>query len=55
MSLVTLLVALIIVGAILYVVPMLPIDGTMKTIIKVVVIVAVLIWLLRNLAPNMMV
>jgi len=51
MDLVTVIIALIIVGAVLYVANLLPIDNTFKTIIKVVVVVAVAIWLLRGLAP----
>lgn len=46
-----LLIALIIVGAVLYLVTLLPIDGTVKKIIQVVAIVVVAIWLLRHLGP----
>lgn len=46
-----LLITLIIVGAVLYVVKLLPIDQTMKTVITVVAVVAVVIWLLRSYAP----
>lgn len=49
MDLVSLLIALIIVGAVLFVVNRLPIDGTIKLIIQVVAIVAILVWLLRGL------
>lgn len=51
MSLISLLIALIIIGAVLYIVGLLPIDGTVKRIIQVVAIVALVIWLLRNFAP----
>lgn len=51
MPLISLLVALIIVGAILYVVTLLPIDNTVKRIIQVVAIVAIVIWLLQRFAP----
>ena len=51
MDLVTILIALIVVGAIIYLAGLLPIDGTVKTIIKVVAIVALAIWLLRAFAP----
>ena len=44
-----LLIALIIVGAVLYLLQLVPIDGTIKTIIQVIVIVAVLIYVLRHL------
>lgn len=47
MSLIILIVILIIIGVALYLVnTVLPIDGKIKTIINVVVIVAVLLWLL---------
>jgi hypothetical protein len=45
-----LLIGLIIVGALLYILNLLPIDRTVKQIIYVIVIVIVLIYLLRNLA-----
>lgn len=45
-----LLIMLIIVGAVLYLMRLLPIDETFKTIIYVIVVVFVLIYLLRNLA-----
>jgi hypothetical protein len=44
-----LLIALIIVGALLYLANLLPIDPTMKRIIQVIVIVAVAIYVLRHL------
>jgi len=49
MSLIPLLIVLVIVGAVLYLLQLVPIDATVKTIIYVIVIVAVLIWLLRSL------
>lgn len=49
MDLITILIALIVVGAVLYVVTLLPIDGTIKRIIQVVAIVALAVWLLRAL------
>lgn len=45
-----LLIALIIVGAVLYLIRLLPIDATVKQIIYVIAIVLVLIYLLRHLA-----
>jgi hypothetical protein len=53
MNLVNVLIALIIVGALIYVAGLLPIDATVKTIIKVVAIVALVIWLLRGFAPSL--
>lgn len=49
MSLITLIIYLIVVGLILYLVGMLPIDAQIKQIINVVVIVALIIWLLQLL------
>lgn len=51
MDLVSIIIALILVGAIVYIAGILPIDSTFKTIIKVVAIIALAIWLLRALAP----
>lgn len=51
MDLITVIIALILVGAVIYVSNLLPIDSTFKTIIKVVVVVAVAIWLLRGFSP----
>ena len=53
MDLVTVIIALIIVGAIVYVVQVLPIDATFKTIAKVVAIVALVVWLLRGFGPSL--
>ncbi len=49
MGLVELLIALIIIGAVIYVVGLLPIDETVKRIAYVAVIVAVAIWVLKHL------
>ena len=49
MTLISLLIVLIIVGAGLYLLQTVPLDPTIKTIIRVVAVVAVLVWLLRNL------
>ena len=51
MDIVSILIALILIGALLYVLNMLPIDATVKTIIRVVAIVALVIWLLKAFAP----
>lgn len=51
MSIISVLIALIVVGAIVYIADLLPIDGTFKRIIQVVAIVAVVIWLLKAFAP----
>jgi hypothetical protein len=44
-----LVILLIVIGALLYLAQRLPIDATMKTIINVVVIVAVAVYALRHL------
>jgi hypothetical protein len=49
MSIIALVVVLILVGAGLYLVGVLPIDATIKTIIRVVVIVAACLWVLSEL------
>lgn len=51
MDLITVFIALILFGAGLYIVGLLPIDGTVKRIIQVVAIVALVVWLLRTFAP----
>lgn len=43
-----LIIALIILGALLYIVRLLPIDATIKVIINVVAIVLVCVWILRS-------
>ena len=50
---INLIILLILVGAVLYVVGVLPIDGTLKLIIRVIVIVAVAIYAIRLLAPQL--
>lgn len=53
MDLVSLLIVLIVVGAVVYVAGILPIDNTIKTIIKVVAVVALVVYLLRAFAPSL--
>ncbi len=48
---ISLLILLIIVGAALYIVSLLPIDPTIRTIITVIVVVACAIYALRLLGP----
>jgi len=50
-DLVQLLIALVIIGAVLYIVTLLPIDATIKRIIQVIAIVLVVIWALKELLP----
>ena len=50
MPLITLVITLIVVGILLYLVETyIPMDATLKTIIRVVVIIAVVLWLLQTL------
>lgn len=46
-----LLIALIIIGALLYLLQLLPIDATFKIAIRVIAIVVVAIWLLKEFWP----
>ena len=48
-SLIGILITLIIIGAILYIIQLLPIDAFIKNICYVVVVIFVLIWLLQML------
>ncbi len=47
MSLISLVIYLIVLGAVLYIVSLLPIDATIKKIINVVVILVVLLYVLQ--------
>lgn len=47
---ISLIIVLIIIGAALYLVGLIPMDATYMTIIRVVLIVAVIIYLLRHLS-----
>jgi hypothetical protein len=47
MSLVGLIVALVIIGVVLYLVNLLPMDATVKKILSVVVLLVVILWLLQ--------
>lgn len=50
-DLISLVIVLIIVGVLLWAVQQLPMDATIKTVIRVVVIAFVIIWLLQALVP----
>jgi len=52
MSLVSLSIVLLIFGAILYLVSLAPIDGTIKRVIHVIALLFLIIWVLRALAPS---
>ncbi len=47
MTLISLIVSLVVVGLILWLVSLLPIDGKIKNIINVVVLIVVILWLLQ--------
>jgi hypothetical protein len=47
-TLISIIVTLIVVGLLLYLIGLIPMDGTIKQIIRVVVIIAVIIWLLQS-------
>lgn len=47
-GLVSVVVALVVVGLVLYLIGLIPMDGTIKQIIKVVVLIAVIVWLLQT-------
>lgn len=53
MSIISLLIVLLLFGAVLYLVSLAPIDGTVKRIIQVVAIVFLIIWVLTKLAPSL--
>ena len=47
MSLISVIVALIVVGVLLYLINMIPMQGTIKSIINLVVVIVVVLWLLQ--------
>lgn len=51
--LITLVIALIVVGAIVFVIDHVPIDATFKLIVKVIAIVGFVVWLLMELRARM--
>jgi hypothetical protein len=53
-GLISIIVTLVVVGILLYLIELIPMDGTIKQIIRVVVIILVILWLLQTfglLAP----
>jgi uncharacterized membrane protein len=46
-ALIHIIVYLVIVGLVVYLIDLIPMDGTIKTIIRGIIIVAVVIWLLQ--------
>lgn len=47
-ALISIIVTLIVIGLLLYLIGLIPMDATIKQIIRVVVIIAVIIWLLES-------
>lgn len=47
-TLLSIIVTLIVIGLLLYLIGLIPMDGTIKQIIRLVVIIAVIIWLLQS-------
>ncbi len=47
-ALISIIITLVVVGLLLYLVDRIPMDGTIKTIIRVIVILMVIIWLLQQ-------
>lgn len=52
--LIHIIIALVVLGVVLWAIQQLPIDATIVTIIRVVAIIAVVLWLLRLIAPGAM-
>ena len=46
-SIIGVIVTLIVIGLVLYLIDLIPMDGTIKQIIRIIVIIAVVIWLLQ--------
>lgn len=47
-AIISIIVTLIVVGLLLYLVDLIPMDGAIKQIIRVIVIILVILWLLRS-------
>lgn len=52
MSLISIVVTLIVVGVVLYLVTLIPMDATVKKLINLVVVVAVILWLISVFLPG---
>jgi len=49
MSLITLIITLVILGFVLYILNLIPIDGTIKKIIQAVVVLFIVLWVIQQL------
>jgi hypothetical protein len=47
-GLISIIVSLIVIGLLLYLIDLIPMDGTIKQIIRIIVIIAVIVWLLQS-------
>jgi hypothetical protein len=46
-SIISIIVTLVVIGLVLYLIDLIPMDGTIKQIIRLIVIICVVIWLLQ--------
>jgi hypothetical protein len=46
-GLISIIVTLVVIGLVLYLIELIPMDGTIKQIIRVIIIIAVVVWLLQ--------
>jgi hypothetical protein len=46
-GLISIIIALVVIGLVLYLIDIIPMDGTIKQIIRLIIIIAVIIWLLQ--------
>ena len=47
-GLISIIVSLIVIGLLLYLIDLIPMDGAIKQIIRIIVIIAVIVWLLQS-------
>jgi len=47
-SLISIIITLVVIGLLLYLIDLIPMDGTIKQIIRVIVIIVVVVWLLQS-------
>jgi hypothetical protein len=47
-GLISIIVSLVVIGLLLYLIDLIPMDGAIKQIIRIIVIIAVVVWLLQS-------
>jgi hypothetical protein len=47
-GLISIIVSLVVIGLLLYLIDLIPMDGAIKQIIRIIVIIAVIVWLLQS-------